>query len=145
MFDVCGNTYELFDLQHGMPTDAYELDTAVAQGYLVPPKAQTVDMKFPRQGISYDELSEEDKTKWDELEWGEEDDTPASVSSSAINQWFFNIDTVDKVLQHLMENGYKVESGDRLAKTIIFARNHKHALLIEERFNHHYPHYRTCH
>jgi type I restriction enzyme, R subunit len=48
---------------------------------------------------------------------------------------------VDKVLQHLMEHGHKVEGGDRLAKTIIFARNHEHAKFIEERFNHHYPHH----
>lgn len=38
-----------------------------------------------------------------------------------------------------MEHGHKVAGGDRLGKTIIFARNHDHAALIEERFNHHYP------
>ena len=43
--------------------------------------------------------------------------------------------------QHLMEHGHTVDGGDRLAKTIIFARNHAHATFIEERFNHHYPRY----
>ena len=38
-----------------------------------------------------------------------------------------------------MEHGHTVDGGDRLAKTIIFARNHEHATFIEERFNHHYP------
>ncbi|HUP23574.1 MAG TPA: type I restriction-modification enzyme R subunit C-terminal domain-containing protein, partial [Thermoanaerobaculia bacterium] len=61
------------------------------------------------------------------------------VDAAAINSWLFNRDTVDKVLQHLMEHGHKVESGDRLAKTILFARNHEHARFVEERFDHHYP------
>jgi type I restriction enzyme R subunit len=64
------------------------------------------------------------------------------VNASAINSWLFNKDTVDKVLQHLMEHGHKVEGGDRLGKTIIFARNHEHAVFIEKQFNHHYPHYK---
>ena len=66
---------------------------------------------------------------------------PERVNASAINSWLFNNDTVDKVLQHLMEHGHTVDGGDRLAKTIIFARNHEHATFIEERFNHHYPQY----
>jgi type I restriction enzyme R subunit len=53
----------------------------------------------------------------------------------------FNTDTVDKMLQHLMKEGLKVEGGDRLGKTVIFARNHDHAVFIEERFNFHYPHH----
>ena len=41
------NTYRLFDLEPGVPTDAYELETAVADGFLVPPRVQQVDLKFP--------------------------------------------------------------------------------------------------
>ena len=52
------NTYALFDLEPGVPTDAYELETAVADGFLVPPRVQQVDVKFPREGIDYDSLSE---------------------------------------------------------------------------------------
>ena len=44
------NTYTLFDLEPGVPTDAYELETAVADGFLVPPRVQQVDFKFPREG-----------------------------------------------------------------------------------------------
>ena len=136
------NTYELFDLEPGVPTDAYELATAVADGYLVPPKVQQVDLRFPREGIDYDSLSEEEKAQWENLDWGDDEEDrelPERVNASAINSWLFNSDTVDKVLQHLMEHGHTVEGGDRLAKTIIFARNHDHANFIEERFNHHYP------
>ena len=67
------------------------------------------------------------------------DALPDRVNASAINNWLFNQDTVDKALRHLMEHGHKVEGGDRLAKTILFARNHEHAKFVEERFNHHYP------
>ncbi len=67
------------------------------------------------------------------------DQLPDKVNAAAINSWLFNKDTVDKVLQHVMEHGHKVEGGDRLAKTIFFARNHDHATFIETRFNHHYP------
>ena len=136
------NTYELFDLEPGVPTDAYELATAVADGFLVPPKVQQVDLRFPREGIDYDALSEEEQEQWESLDWGDDEDEgglPDRVNASAINSWLFNSDTVDKVLQHLMEHGHTVDGGDRLAKTIIFARNHAHATFIEERFNHHYP------
>jgi type I restriction enzyme, R subunit len=138
------NTYDLFDLEQGVPTDAYELETAVQDGFLVPPRVQQVDLKFPREGIDYDSLSDEEKEQWESTDWG--DDVPPGampdkVDASAINRWLFNEDTVDKVLQYLMEHGHKVEGGDRLAKTIIFARNHDHAVFIEKRFDHHYPHH----
>ena len=136
------NTYALFDLEPGVPTDAYELETAVADGFLVPPRVQQVDLKFPREGIDYDSLSEEEREQWESLDWGDDVDQsglPDRVAAAAINSWLFNKDTVDKVLQHLMEHGHTVDGGDRLAKTILFARNHTHAQFIEERFNHHYP------
>ena len=140
--EVDKNTYDLFSLEKGVPTDAYELETAVMDGFLVPPRVQQVDLKFPREGINYDQLTDEEKAQWESLDWGDNDEPlPNRVNSAAVNSWLFNTDTVDKVLQHLMENGHKVEGGDRLAKTIIFARNHDHARFIEDRFNHHYPQY----
>lgn len=138
------NTYELFDLEEGVPTDAYELELAVSDGFLVPPQVRQVDLKFPRDGINYDDLSDAEKAEWESLDWGDNNGeicAPDAVHASAINNWLFNKDTVDKVLKHLMEEGLKVEGGDRLGKTIIFARNHDHAVFIEERFNFHYPQY----
>lgn len=140
--EIDKNTYDLFDLEPGVPTDAYELATAVADGFLVPPQVKQVDLRFPREGIDYDTLSEDEKAQWESLDWGDDADSdtlPDRVNAAAVNSWLFNKDTVDKVLKYLMENGHKVEGGDRLAKTIIFARNHDHALFIEERFNYHYP------
>ena len=139
--EVDKNTYELFDLEHGVPTDAYELERAVKDEFLVPPRAKSIAMRFPREGITYADLSDDEKTEWDELEWGDRDEvrTSRKVNAPAINNWLFNKDTADKMIEILMTEGHKVEEGDRLAKTIIFARNHKHAEFIEGRFNHHYP------
>ncbi len=40
--EVDRNTYGLFDLEDGVPTDAYDLDLAVSDGFLVPPRAVLV-------------------------------------------------------------------------------------------------------
>jgi type I restriction enzyme R subunit len=136
--EIDKNTYSLFDLEDGVPTDAYSLDEAVADGWLVPPKAISVPLRIVRTGLRYDELSEEEKDQWDMLEWGEEE-IPDSVEAAEVNKRLFNEDTVDRVIAHLMQNGVKVEGGDRLGKTIIFAKNQDHALFIEKRFNAAYP------
>ncbi|MGD0185232.1 MAG: DEAD/DEAH box helicase family protein [Roseiarcus sp.] len=138
--EVDHDTYQLFNLQRGVPTDAYGLDEAVKDGFLVPPKAITVPLRIPQDGIVYDNLSDDEKEAWDAVEWDEDGVVPDRVEAAAVNLWLFNIDTVDKVLEHLMTNGLKVEGGDQLAKTIIFAKNHNHAEFIAERFNANYPH-----
>lgn len=140
--EVDRNTYSLFDLENGVPTDAYPLDEAVRDGFLVPAKAVSVPLKFQREGIKYDELSEDDKDQWDALEWDDEGGVPDRVEAEAVNKWFFNKDTVDKVLEHLMTRGATVVGGDRLGKTILFAKNQAHADFIAERFNANYPHYK---
>ncbi len=142
--DVDKNTYDLFELEPGVPTDAYELETAVADGFLVPYKVRKADLKFPREGIVYDSLTDEEKAQWESLDWGDETEErglPERVNASAVNSWLFNCDTVDKALGYLMKHGHAVKGGDRLAKTILFARNHEHAQFVERRFDAHYPHY----
>src|SRR5712691_10027002 len=134
------NTYQLFDLEPGVPTDAYGLEDAVKDGFLVPAKAVSVPLKFQREGITYAELSEEEKEQWDALEWDEEGSTPDRVEAEAVNKWLFNKDTVDKVLEHLMTRGQTVAGGDRLGKTIVFAKNQAHAEFIAQRFDVNYPH-----
>jgi type I restriction enzyme R subunit len=138
--EVDRNTYSLFGLEDGVPTDAYGLDEAVAQGYLVAPRAVSVPLKFQREGIRYHDLSEREKDEWDSLDWGE-DDAPDAVSAEDLNRWLFNADTVDQVLKVLMTNGHKVAGGDRLGKTIIFAKNNDHAQFIATRFDLAYPEY----
>jgi type I restriction enzyme, R subunit len=140
--EIDRNTYSLFNLETGVPTDVYSLETAVSDGFLVPPKAVSVPLKFQRDGIKYDDLSESEKADWDELDWNDDDTSPNQVGASSINQWLFNIDTVDKALAHLMTRGQTVAGGDRLGKTIIFAKNNDHAQFIYERFNANYPHHK---
>ncbi len=140
--EVDRNTYGLFDLENGVPTDAYPLEEAVKDKYLVPAKAVSVPLKFQREGIKYEDLSEDEKDQWDALEWEEEQGVPDRVEAEALNKWLFNKDTVDKVIAHLMTHGLKVAGGDRLGKTIVFAKNTAHAEFIAERFNINYPHYK---
>jgi type I restriction enzyme R subunit len=137
--EIDRDTYRLFDLQRGVPTDAYGLEEAVSDGFLVPPKAVSVPLKFQNDGIRYDDLSDDEKEAWDAVEWDEEGAVPAIVEPAAVNKWLFNADTVDKVLEHLMTHGQHVADGDRLGKTIIFAKNQDHARFIVERFDKAYP------
>jgi type I restriction enzyme R subunit len=136
--EIDRNTYSLFELEDGVPTDAYDLKQAVFDGFLVPPKAIDVPLKFPREGIRYDDLSDEEKEMWDETDWGE-DGPPDGVEASDVNDWLFNKNTIDQMLEQLMRDGLKVAGGDRLGKTIIFAKNHRHAEFIVERFDANYP------
>jgi type I restriction enzyme R subunit len=137
--EIDRDTYGLFDLEKGVPTDSYDLKDAVSDKFLVPSKSVSVPLKFLRQGVRYADLSEEEKEEWDAKEWDEEGSTPEFVEAEAVNKWLFNIDTVDKVLEHLMTRGQKVAGGDRLGKTIIFAKNQAHADFIQERFDKNYP------
>jgi type I restriction enzyme R subunit len=139
--EIDRNTYGLFELESGVPTDAYGLEDAIDEGYLVPPRAVSVPLKFQREGIQYAQLSEDERAQWDELDWDEEGHAPDEVGAEAVNKWLFNKDTVDKVLELLMTQGHKVAGGDRLGKTIVFAKNNAHATFIAERFNANYPHY----
>jgi len=137
------DTYGLFNMQPGNPTYAYELEQAVNDKFLVPPKAIGVPIKFQRKGIKYAELNEADKLGYEEQFTNPlTGEYPDEIDATALNNWLFNTDTVDKVIGYLMENGIHVEGGDKLAKTMIFARSHSHAKFIEMRFNIQYPEYK---
>ena len=132
------NTYGIFDLERGVPTFAYELDKAVEEGYLVNYSTLEYKTKIMEDGIHYNELSDDEKEQYEETFDGD-DMVGDDISNSAINTWLFNADTIDKVLIELMEKGLKVEGGDRLGKTIIFAKNSLHARAIVDRFNKLFP------
>ena len=138
--EIDKNTYKIFELEDDNPTFAYELEEAIKQGYLVHyGKPLDVGLKIVRDGLKYSELSEEEKEEFEETFDGEEKE---EISSEEVNTTLFNQDTVDLVIKTLMNNGLKVEGGDKLGKTIIFAVNQKHANFIVERFNKLYPEYR---
>ena len=103
--EIDRNTYELFDRAIGLPTDEYGLDQAIADRFLVPFRPISDSLRFPREGIIYNDLSDEEKAQWDLLDWEENVLGTGRVDSGAINNWLFNDDTVDKGLEVLMTQG----------------------------------------
>lgn len=138
--EIDKNTYSIFELENGVPTYGYELAQAVKDGYLVDFMSVETKLKFIEQGIVYDDLSEEDKEMYEETFESEDGELPERISSSALNTWIFNEDTIKQVLHTLMTDGLKIQYGEMLGKSIIFAKNHAHAEKILEVFNKEYPH-----
>ena len=138
--EIDKNTYEIFELESGVPTYGYELSQAVKDGYLVDYMSVESKLKFIEQGITYEELTQEEKEEYENLFEDEDGEIPERISSSALNEWIFNRDTIRQVLNILMTDGIKIEYGEKLGKTIIFAKNHLHAEKILEVFNSEYPH-----
>ena len=138
--EIDKNTYEIFELENGVPTYGYELSQAVRDGYLVDFMSVETKMKFIEQGIVYDELSDADKEAYEKTFEDENGELPESIASSALNEWVFNEDTIRQVLNVLMQQGLKIDYGNKLGKTIIFAKNHAHAEKILDVFGKEYPH-----
>ena len=137
--EIDKNTYNIFELENGVPTYGYELAQAVKDGYLVDFLSVESSLKFIEEGIVYDELSEEDKEAYEATFEDENGELPEKISSSALNSWLFNEDTIKKVLHILMTKGIRINYGETLGKTIIFAKNHDHAEKILEIFGKEYP------
>ena len=127
-------------MESGVPTYGYELAQAVQDGYLVDFMSVETTLKFIQQGIVYDDLSDEDKEIYEDTFEDENGELPKSIASSALNEWIFNEDTIHEVLHILMPHGLKINYGNKIGKTIIFAKNHTHAEKILEVFDKEYPH-----
>ena len=139
--DVDFNTYRIFNCESGEPNFAYSLDEAVKDGYLVPYKVINRTTKGLKRGFKYGDLSDDEKRQ---LEEAYNDYTPSpefTISSSKLFREIYNENTCDVVIQNLMNDGLKVNQGDLLGKSIIFAYDHKHAQMIVDRFNVLYPQY----
>ena len=146
--EVDRSTYETFQMEQGVPNYAYELEDAVAEGYLVNYRGFKRGSLILKEGIKYKDLSPKEQEQLEKV-WEYEQAKKAidgeeyrrDIRSDEIFKYIFNLDTIDHVLQDLMENGLKVQSGERIGKTIIFAYNHRHAEMIVERFYALYPEY----
>jgi len=143
--EIDHNTYSLFDLEDGMPTDVYGLAEAVADHHLVPARSLAVPTQLLHTGIRYSDLSESEQEQWDLTDWGDDEGQHGSqhkdINATQINSFCFNKNTNDQVLAYLMEHGIKVAGGEQLGKTIIFARNQDHAEFIKRIFDQQYPQY----
>lgn len=138
--EVDKNTYDIFELANGVPTYGYDLAQAVEDEYLVDYMTIESKVKFLDEGIVYEELSDADKEEYEKTFVTESGDVPDKIESAALNSWLFNKDTIRKVLRVFMDNGIKIDYGQKIGKTIIFAKNHTHAEKIFEVFNEEYPH-----
>ena len=138
--EIDKNTYEVFELESGVPTYGYELAQAVKDGYLVDFMSVETKLKFLDSGITYEDLPEEEREEYENTFTDENGELPEKIVSSALNEWVFNEDTIRQVLHVLMAEGIKIDYGQKLGKTIIFAKNHAHAEKIYEIFNKEYPH-----
>lgn len=138
--EVDANTYQLFDCESGVPNFSYSLTEAINEHYLVPYKLVNRTSKQLKDGINYDDLSDLDKIQVNLLsdEYFEDGDV---IQNSKLFRKIFNKDTCRRVLEDLMEKGLRVEQGEVLGKSIIFAVNHYHAQMIVETFNEMYPMY----
>lgn len=149
--EVDRSTYETFQMEQGVPNYAYELEDAVSEGYLVNYRGFKRGSLILKDGIKYKDLSPDEQEQLEKvweyeqakkaIDGGGEYSAKRDIRSDEIFSYIFNEDTIDKVLQDLMENGLKVQSGERIGKTIIFAYNHRHAEMIVERFYALYPEY----
>ena len=139
--EIDKSTYRIFELEGGVPTHGYELEQAVEDKYLVNYRVADTKLKFMQSGILYKELPEEEKEEYEET-FAEEDGTlPESIERAALNEWLFNKDTIRKALNTIMTYGLKVDYGNKIGKTIIFAKNHNHAEEILKVWNSEYSKY----
>jgi type I restriction enzyme R subunit len=133
------NTYGLFGCSDGDPTFEYPLKAAIPV-YLKGYRNLDVSTDFMREGIKYAELSEREQLRYEE-EFRDEGtgEFPEEIAASAMNKHLFNQDTAYKVLDSLMTSGLKIEGGDSLGRTIIFAVNKNHAEFLLQSFQERYP------
>lgn len=137
------STYDTFQLEDGKPDFAYELEEAIEDKYLVGFTVLDKTTDKMRRGIRYDDLTEEEKASWEdgfaEVEEEEIDFEGAEIEAHHIGKNVINLGTIDAMLNDLMQNGLKIDGGDMLGKTIIFATSHVQAVHIVERFQKIYP------
>ncbi|MGA2491567.1 MAG: DEAD/DEAH box helicase family protein [Roseiarcus sp.] len=135
---VTRNTFSLFNCEGQVPTANYDLEQAVTEGFLTPFEVFEHTTKFLREGLRLDVLTKE---QIQELEDQGEDPSQYDYSSEEIDKVIYNKDTNRTILRNLMENGLREATGQVPGKTIIFARNHQHAVLLRQMFDEMYPQY----
>jgi type I restriction enzyme R subunit len=135
---VSRSTCQLFGCDFKQPTSNYDLERAIEEGYLVPYQVVKHTTRFLRDGIKGHALSAEQIA---ELEDQGLDPNTLDFDAEDMDRAIYNKDTNRKILQNLMEHGVRQADGQTLGKTIIFARRHRHAKLLEELFDEIYPQY----
>lgn len=139
--EVDASTYQLFHCENGEPDFSYSLEEAVKEKYLVPYKVESRTTKLLNRGIKYGDLSAEDKQKAESILLLDDVPDDYVIPKEKLFKLFYNVDTCARVLDDLLNNGLRVDYGQKIGKTIIFAYNHRHADLIVRVFKENYPSY----
>jgi len=137
--DIHKSTYRVFKLESDMPNYEYDVVKGVKDGYLTYYRAFDRTPSILKNGLKHDELTQEEKEQYEDLFTDETGEYPPSVDGELFYSVITNKDTIREVLKTLMEEGLKVDCGDKLGKTIIFARDHNHATLIKKEFDDLFP------
>lgn len=138
--DIHKSTYTVFNLNSDMPNYEYDVVKGVKDGYLTYYRALDRTPNILKNGVTYNELSTEEQEQYEDLFTDEETgEIPDKIEGKEFYSVIMNKDTIREVIRDLMEEGLKVNNGDVLGKTIIFARDHNHAMLIQEEFRSMYP------
>ena len=139
------STYQMFELEDGHPDYAYELEKAISDGFLVGFSVLDKTTDALRRGIKYDDLTAEEKEQFEDTfatgdEYEDADFSGTEIEAKKLKKGrYINLGTIDAMLNDLMKNGLKINGGDKIGKTIIFAKSHLEAEKIVERFQHLYP------
>ena len=137
--DIHKSTYKVFNIDTDSPNYEYDVQKAVKDGFLVYYRALDRTPDILKNGVTYEELDEEDKEQYEELFTDDDGTIPEKIEGKQFYSVITNRDTIRAVLRDLMEEGLKVDNGDTLGKTIIFARDHNHAIMIQDEFRKMYP------
>ena len=135
--EVDKNTYSLFQCESDVPDFDYSMEQGFKDGVLKPFRVVARTTCVLSRGITYRECSDEERRQLDEAF---NDEPPDRIEASRIFNTVFNQGTVDKVIDDVLECSLKVDGGETIGKTIIFAYNHEHAKQIVDRINQKYPH-----
>ena len=139
---IARNTFDLFGCENEDPTFEFSLDDAVHNEppYLVDHKVKDITTEFLREGIHYNDLSDDQKKKLEE-DLGEEKAKNTRIKGKDIGRKIFSESTDTIILENLMNNGIKDATGSLVGKTIIFAQRQDHAEHLEKLFVKLYPQY----
>lgn len=144
---ISRNTFSMFGCENTEPTFEFGLDAAINNEppYLASFKVKDLTTDFLRDGIHYNDLNDEQKQQLED-DLGEEEAKNTTIAGKDIGRKIFS-ETTDKIiLENLINNGIKDETGSLIGKTIIFAQRQDHAEHLEKMFCELYPQYgsRVC-
>lgn len=137
---ISRNTYGMFECEDQDPTSYFSYQDAIdhTPPYLVPYSVIKHQTGFLEEGIKYSEMSPEQRQELEEQVENAED---IEYAQNQVDTSVYNKNTEAKVLRLFMERGIRNADGSTIGKTIVFARNHNHAIYLRDLFYELFPQY----